>query len=74
MNHIGATVLLPQSIVDRADIEEQKFTRSFCVGGLEECVRRQIGDHQRDAALRQRNGRGTASALPPSRKSSSENC
>src|SRR5256884_5656182 len=65
MNHIGATVLLPQSIVDRADIEEQTPTRSFCVGGLEKCIRRQIGDHQRGAALPQRNGCGHSIVASP---------
>jgi hypothetical protein len=57
MNHIGAAVLLPQSIVDRANIEEQELARGGCVDGLEERLRRQIGDHRRDAALRQCNGR-----------------
>ena len=57
MNHIGAAVFLPQSIVAGADIEEQEAARGPCVGGLEELVRRQICDHQRDAALHQRNGR-----------------
>src|SRR5260370_25313743 len=65
MNHIGAAVLLPQSIVDRADIEEQTLTRSFCAGGLEEGIRRQVGDHQRDAALRQRDGRGHSVVASP---------
>ena len=60
MNHIGAAVFLPQSIVARADIEKQYFARGPCAGGIEELVRRQIGDHQRDAALRQRNRVGAS--------------
>ena len=53
MNDVGAAVLLSQSIVDRADIEEQKLACGACVGSLEERIRRQVDDHQRDAALYQ---------------------
>jgi hypothetical protein len=40
MNHIGAAVFFPQSIIARADIEEQDLARATCVGGFEELVRR----------------------------------
>ena len=57
MNQIGAALVLPQSIVDCADVEEQELARGACVDCLEKRVRRQINDHQRDAALRQCHGR-----------------
>ena len=57
MNDVGAAVLLAQSIVERADIEEQKLACGTCVGSLEQRVRRQIDDHQRYAAFRQRHRR-----------------
>src|SRR5207244_10684186 len=51
------SVLLAQSIVERADIEEQKLACGTCVGSLEQRVRGQIDDHQRYAAFRQRHRR-----------------
>ncbi len=57
MDDVGAAVRFPQPIVERAGIEEQKPARPSGVGGLQQRIRRQIGDNERYAAVGEpRNG------------------
>ena len=50
MHHIPAAVLLAQSIVDRAHVEEQETARPPGVSRLEHGIRRQIDEHERNSA------------------------
>ena len=67
VDDVGAAVLLAQPVVDRADVEEEKAARAARIGRLEQRVRRQIGDDERDAALRngRNGGRGIVLVLEP---------
>ena len=56
MDHVGAAILLAQSVVERARIEEEKGALRIC--RLEQRIGRQIGDDNRDAAPGQRRDRG----------------
>jgi hypothetical protein len=56
VEHVGAAILLAQSVVERARIEYDYAALTHRIGDLELRIGRQVGDDQRDAALDHRRG------------------
>ena len=50
MDHIGAAILLAQPVVDRSGVEQNGSAIAQRVGGLQQRVRRKIGDDEAVAA------------------------
>ena len=49
MDHVGAAILLAQPVVDRAGIQQQRSAIAKRVGGLQQIVRRKVGNDEAGA-------------------------
>ena len=58
MDQVGAAVFLAQPVVSRAGIEQKNAAPAPRIGGLEQRVRRQVGDDERNTAPRKVLDRG----------------